>query len=250
MSYSIDRRLLRLAGELLAKGSGTFTAADVRTVFRSATQDKVLLVQETAAILVIYATVVQRADAEARGLFQSAAENMRNDDPDLEPWVVRKVSGQLLRRAAELIAGGKQRRVSQKEIIDLMTDAYRSDGINRDEAMAFLVIRELFEGRMATDAQQWLDNLCAAIHEDGVTLGTAAPGGGGTPPPGGGSRQCSACSGVGYQTCGSCGGYGYHTRSGTRTRYDGSTEYYQERVPCSCGAGRVVCGRCRGSGRL
>lgn len=250
MSYPIDRRLIRLAGELLAKGSGTFTATDVRTVFRGAMQDKVLLVPEAAAILVIYSMVARSADTEAQRLLEDVAQSWRNENPELEPWVVRNVSGPLLRRAAALIAGDGQRRVSRQEILGLMSEAYQSNGINKDEAMAFLVIRELFEGRMAADAQQQLDKLCAAINEDGVTLGTASRGGGSTPPPGGGSRQCGACSGIGYQTCGSCGGYGYHTRSGTRTRYDGSTEFYQERVPCSCGAGRVVCGRCGGSGRL
>jgi hypothetical protein len=253
MGYAIDRRLIRLTGDLLAAGTGTFTAADARQLFRGALNDNVLTAPELAAILVVHATVARIADAEAARLLDNVARNSRNDDPDLEPWIVGNLSGQLLRRAAPLIAGRKRRPITRSEVTGLMSDAYqggKSEGISRDEALAFLVIRELLQNRMAADAQQTLDKLCAAIHEDGVTLGNQGSTTDDNDTPGGRGRQCGACSGSGYQTCGSCGGYGYHTRNGTRTRYDGSTEYYQERVPCSCNSGRLRCGRCAGSGRV
>ena len=171
--------------------------------------------------------MISRADADATRMFDDVVKGARKDDPDLESWIVHKLSGRLLGRAAALIAGRKRRRVSRSEITGLISDAYqggKSQGISRDEALAFLVIRELLHDRMAADAQQTLDKLCAAIAEDGVTLGDDASSGETLYTPGGGGRQCGACSGMGYRTCGSCGGYGYHTRSATRTRYDGSTE--------------------------
>lgn len=255
MGYAIDRRLIRLAGDLLAGGSGTFTATDVRRVFGGALQDDALAQAETAAILAVYVTVFSRANAEAKRLLESVANNSRQDDPYLWPWLLQSLSARLLGQAATLIAGrGARRRVSRKDVLALMSDAYQqggsSPGLSAQESLAFLVIRELLHGRLAPDAQQTLDKQCAVINQDGLSLGDDGSSGGTGDTPGGGGRQCGACSGTGYQTCGSCGGYGYHTRSGTRTRYDGSTEYYQEQVPCSCSGGRVRCGRCGGTGRL
>ncbi|MBI4278039.1 MAG: hypothetical protein HY660_06245 [Armatimonadetes bacterium] len=64
-------------------------------------------------------------------------------------------------------------------------------------------------------------------------------------------RLCGVCGGLGKVRCSSCGGSGYHTRSGTRTRWDNSVEYYQEQVPCSsCVGGRTMCMRCSGVGQV
>ncbi len=125
MGYAIDRRLIRLAGDLLANGAGRFTATDTRSLFRGAMQDRVLLPQETTAVLVVYATVISRADADATRMFDDVVKGARNDDPDLEPWIVHNLSGRLLGRAAALIAGRKRRRVSRSEITGLMSDAYQ-----------------------------------------------------------------------------------------------------------------------------
>jgi len=62
---------------------------------------------------------------------------------------------------------------------------------------------------------------------------------------------CGVCGGVGRTRCSSCGGTGTHPRSASRTRYDGSIEYYTEQVPCySCSGGRITCSRCGGSGQV
>ena len=67
--------------------------------------DNDLRPEELASILVIYLPVGNRADAEARRLLDDVTDGARNDDPDLEPWLVRNVSGPLLQRAGAFIAG-------------------------------------------------------------------------------------------------------------------------------------------------
>lgn len=257
MGYQIDRRLLRLTGDLLAAGSGVFHAADVRRLCVGALEDDTLVPAEMAAILVASMAVGPFADADARGLFAEAANAARQDDPDLEPWIASSISAALLRRGAILIAGrGRQYPVPRSDVVDLIGAAYLGGpgparAITADEAIALLAIRELFDGRLTADARQLFDEFCATAREDGYSLGTGAPAPGGTAPPSGpAARQCGACAGSGAVTCSACGGHGYHVRSGTRTRADGSTEYYQEHVPCSCSGGRVRCGRCAGSGRI
>jgi len=255
MTYSIDPRLLRLTGELLAAGSGTFGAAEIQRLFSGALADQTLYRAETAALLIAALTVLPRADAEARRRFADLAEGARQDDAGMESWILKSISESLLQRAAGLIAGrGRTHKVARKDVLDLMSVAYLGGpgparAISPDESMAFLVIRELFDGRLAPDALKLLDELCAAAREDGYTLGAGQPPSTGTtPPPGSGSRQCGACAGMGSVTCSSCGGHGYHRRTGTRTRSDGSTEYYQEDIPCGCNGGRVQCTSCGGTG--
>ncbi len=66
------------------------------------------------------------------------------------------------------------------------------------------------------------------------------------------TNQCMTCYGVGKITCSACIGYGYHNVNGTRTRWDGSVEYYTDQVPCSsfgCIEGKLFCPACRGSGQ-
>jgi hypothetical protein len=242
---------------VLATGSGTFGAAEVRRLFAGVLEDQEVYRAETAAVLVSYVAVHPRADADARRRFADLAANARIDDPDLEPWIAKSFSAPLLQRAAALIAGrGRQHKVARKDILDLMNAAYHggsgpSPRISPDEGLAFLVIRELFDGRLAADAQKALDDVCAAVREDGHSIGPSQSSSGGTAPgTGSGTRQCGACVGMGSVTCSSCGGLGYHIRSGSRTRPDGSTEYYQEHIPCRCTGGRVGCGRCGGSGRV
>lgn len=256
MSYAIDRRLLRLAGELLAAGPGTFGADDVRRLFRGALEDDALTPAETAAILVAAAAVRPLLKTDAGRLFAEASIGAAQDDPALEPWIAQSISAPLLRRAVFLIAGrGRGHAVTRPDIVELLRVAFDggpspAGAISPEEARAILVIRELLDGRLAADALRLLDDFCAAAHEDGYSLGSSPPSRGGTtPPPPTGGAQCRACTGTGSVTCSACGGHGYHMRSGTRTRPDGSTEYYQEHVPCSCTGGRVRCGRCHGSGR-
>lgn len=256
MRYAIDRRLLRLTGELLAAGPGTFGGADVRRLFGGALEDTTLVHAETAAILVASVAVRPLADADARRLLAETSASASQDDPDLEPWIARSISAPLLLRAVILIAGrGRHHRVARSDVVELVSAAYQggrgpAGAISSDEGLAFLVIRELLDGRLAADARKLLDEVCAAAREDGCSLGPSTPTPGGTAPvPPTGGRQCGACAGMGSVTCSACSGHGYHVRSGTRTRLDGSTEYYQDHVPCSCAGGRTRCGRCGGSGR-
>jgi hypothetical protein len=189
MSDAIDRRLLRLTGGLLAAGPGTFGAADVRRLFRGALEDDTLTHAETAAILVASVAVRPLADADARRLFADVSANARQDDPDLEPWIARSISAPLLLSAVVLIASqDRGYMVKRSDVIDLMTEAYQGGpgpprAITPDEGLAFLVIRELFDGRLAADAQKLLDDFCAAARADGYSLGGSDPSPGGTAPP-------------------------------------------------------------------
>ena len=70
-----------------------------------------------------------------------------------------------------------------------------------------------------------------------------------SPKPGLKMQMCTYCSGTGRHTCSSCGGYGYHETSGTRTAWDGSSERYTERHPCSCSGGYTTCTYCGGTGQ-
>jgi len=68
-------------------------------------------------------------------------------------------------------------------------------------------------------------------------------------PPRQAPRLCGQCGGVGRQSCSTCGGSGSRTQSASRTNWEGRTEYFQEQVPCwGCVGGRVMCGRCGGTG--
>jgi hypothetical protein len=68
MSDTIDRRLVRQVGNLLAAGSGTFSAADVRRMFQAAQADNRLLPAEGTAMLVLCVAVGERCDEEAAAL--------------------------------------------------------------------------------------------------------------------------------------------------------------------------------------
>ena len=59
---------------------------------------------------------------------------------------------------------------------------------------------------------------------------------------------CVSCGGRGASTCTACGGIGHTLISKSRIRYDGTVEFYQDRVPCTgCfGSGRITCMCCTG----
>ena len=61
---------------------------------------------------------------------------------------------------------------------------------------------------------------------------------------------CMPCGGRGYNNCTACSGVGSTLISKSRMRYDGSLEFYQDRVPCTgCfSSGRITCGFCKGVG--
>jgi hypothetical protein len=61
---------------------------------------------------------------------------------------------------------------------------------------------------------------------------------------------CMPCNGRGYNSCGVCSGIGHRFMPKSRLRYDGTIEFYQERVACtSCfGTGRSMCLSCKGVG--
>jgi hypothetical protein len=61
---------------------------------------------------------------------------------------------------------------------------------------------------------------------------------------------CMPCGGRGYNNCTACGGAGATFISKSRMRYDGTLEFYQDRVPCTgCfSSGRITCGFCKGLG--
>lgn len=73
---------------------------------------------------------------------------------------------------------------------------------------------------------------------------------------GNGDVVCPRCSGNRRVTCSRCGGSGNvtDTRQVTRTKSDGSTEYYTETYTTSCstcgGDGKVTCPECHGNGRI
>jgi hypothetical protein len=257
MSYPIDHPLLRLTGELLAAGSGTFGEREIRRLFDGALEDDTLYRAETAALLVAYVTVHPLADAYARQRFSDVADGARDDDPNLEDWIVRSFSRPLLHRAAALVAGrGSAHRVSKADVLTLLDAAFHGGpgparAITPDESMAFLVIRQLLDGHLTPEARGLLDEMYQAITEDGYSIGPSRPPSAGAAPyPGSGTRQCGRCAGMGSVTCGACGGHGYHRRTTTRTRHDGSTEYDEAQTPCSCAGGWTPCGQCGGSGRV
>lgn len=63
---------------------------------------------------------------------------------------------------------------------------------------------------------------------------------------------CRTCGGTGGRQCGVCAGQGFTTLSKSRTRYDGSLEFYQDRSLCSgCqGQGKITCLTCKGVGSV
>jgi hypothetical protein len=63
---------------------------------------------------------------------------------------------------------------------------------------------------------------------------------------------CMSCGGRGYNNCTACRGLGSTLISKSRVRYDGSLEFYQDRVPCTgCfSSGRITCTFCKGLGSV
>lgn len=63
---------------------------------------------------------------------------------------------------------------------------------------------------------------------------------------------CRTCGGTGGRQCGVCAGPGFTTISKSRTRYDGSLEFYQDRSLClGCqGQGKITCLTCNGVGSV
>jgi hypothetical protein len=255
MSYAIDTRLLRAAGDLLAAGNGHFSLHDYEHVCDGMMEGGEMKPPEQAAWVVMLLAVHDRCNAKARVRIQTVVDLGRDIDPQIEPWVVRAVSATLLQRGVALIAGrGATHKVSLDDLKALIgyavTTGPGGSSLSGDESLAFLVLFEMLHGRTTPEAQELLERQSTIISNAGFSLDGAAPTSGSRPSPAPGFHQCGACEGTGTVTCGSCGGVGYHQHSRTRQRYDGSTEYYQENVPCSCNGGRLHCAACGGTGRV
>jgi len=93
MVIDIDTRMLRLAGDLLARGSGVFTGEDARALVDAAKADREIPVEELAGLFLVHTAIAPIADERAAQVFAEVVETGNRWQPELGPWL----AGQLIR---------------------------------------------------------------------------------------------------------------------------------------------------------
>jgi hypothetical protein len=178
MLHSLDVRVIRRAGDLLAAGGGAFRAADVADLVPLVIDDSTDQVTRpgACALLVVQEALRDRAEPEAADLLDELGAAMRHDDPNLARWVAHSFAPAVLHAAADLLASaGRSHRVSKAQALALVSRATTGPALDAtsSEARALLVARELLGGRLARDAQKLFDEMAVRMAAEGLTLSSA-----------------------------------------------------------------------------
>lgn len=201
MGFEIDTRMLHLAGDLLARGSGVFTGEDARALVDAAKADRKIPVEELAGLFLVQTAVGPIADKRAAQVFAEVVDAGNRWQPELGPWLTGHYLASVLREGAKLIAGRGNRRLGPEAVSTWLAEVQRGEleiirrsGTGDAVApgsleRACLAVAELWHGHVTPAGQQVLDELMDGWRAAGLTIGSESAG---APPSGAAAASCSS----------------------------------------------------------
>lgn len=188
MVFAIDTRMLHLAGDLLARGSGVFTGEDARALVDAAVADKTIPVEELAGLFLVHTTVEPIADERAAQVFAEVVDAGNRRQPELGPWLAGHYLASVLQAGAKLIAGRGNRHLGPETLSTWLAEVHQAQleilrRIGTDDAVApgsleraCLAVAELWHDHVTPAVQHKLDAMLYAWRAAGLTIGSDSAG--------------------------------------------------------------------------
>lgn len=188
MVIDIDTRMLQLAGDLLARGSGVFTGEDARALVDAAKADRKIPVEELAGLFLVHTAVGPIADERAAQVFAEVVDAGNRWQPELGPWLAGHYLASVLRAGAKLIAGRGNRRLGPEAVSAWLAEVQRGQleiirRIGTDDAVApesleraCLAVAELWRDHVTPAGRHVLDAVMDGWRAAGLTIGSDSAG--------------------------------------------------------------------------
>lgn len=189
MPFQLDTRMLHLAGDLLAGGSGVFSGDDARTLVDAAKADRRIPVEELAGLFLVNIAVEPIADERAAQVFDEVVDAGSRWQPELGPWLASHYTAGVLQAGARLMAGRGKHRLGPEVISAWLAEVQRvqfesirpigsEDGTveRRSLERACLAVAELWHGHVTPAGRRALDALLEGWRAEGLTIGSDSAG--------------------------------------------------------------------------